>query len=172
VQGVQEELRGILEQLENLEYLAFKEMMASQELKDHQDLLDQRDSLDPRDQEVLGALQGNKVNLVRTESLVNWVNLGLKALRVRLDHKVLWVRKVQEVLTEPKVSKEDRARGERREAKEELERMVKKGHQVTQAAVVGMEKTDHVVWTEQLATQDRLDYRVHVVKPVHGASLG
>lgn len=143
--GGQEEQREVLEYLENPEYLDSKAIVASPEPKVHPVLSDQRELLDQWAPEDLQVHLVSQEKLDQMESLDSRVILVFKVPRVRPDHKVPWVKKVEGEMMELKVPKEDRVREERRAVKARLERMVKRAHLVTLAEMAGTEKMDHVV---------------------------
>lgn len=167
----QEEPKAPLEHPANLERLVFKEATAYLELRDPLVLQVQRDFQGQWEQEVLLAPLEDKVKLDRMENQDQWESLVLRVERAHRDRKDLWAIKVPEAWMVPKELKEDRVVEEEKEAKERLEVMERKAHQATRAEVEEMARLDHVAWTGRPVILEYLEYKVHVEKQAHKASL-
>lgn len=167
----QEAPKAPLEHPASLERRAFKEATAYLELRDPLVLQVQKDFQGQWEQEVLLAPLENKVKLDRMENQDQWESLVSRVERDHQDLKDLWVIKVPEAWMVPKELKEDRVVEEKKEAKERLEVMERKAHQVTRAEVEEMARLDHVAWTGRPVILEYLEYKVHVEKQAHRASL-
>lgn len=167
----QEEPKAPLEHPANLERLVFKEATAYLELRDPLVLQVQRDFRGQWEQEVLLAPLEDKVKPDRMENQDQWESLVLRVERAHRDRKDLWAIKVPEAWMVPKELKEDRVVEEEKEAKERLEVMERKAHQATRAEVEEMARLDHVAWTGRPVILEYLEYKVHVEKQAHKASL-
>lgn len=167
----QEEAKGPLEHPANLERLVSKEATAYLELRDPLVLQVQRDFQGQWEQGVLLAPLEDKVKLDRMENQDQWESLVLRVERDHRDRKDLWVIKVPEAWMVPKELKGDRVVEEEKELKERQEVMERKAHQVTRAEVEEMARLDHVAWTGRPVILEYLEYKVHVEKQAHKASL-